>query len=68
MDESYDIFRLEIDGTFVWVGTIETFARAREKVVQELAASDRAFLLVNITTGERTLIEPPEQPPVESLV
>ena len=57
MDDSYDVFRREIDGTFTWLGTRETFARAREKVVQELAASDHAFLIVSVTTGERTLIE-----------
>jgi hypothetical protein len=41
MNESFDIFRREIDGSFVWVGAAETFALARQKVVQDPAASDR---------------------------
>jgi hypothetical protein len=68
MDESFDIFRREIDGSFVWVGAAETFALARQKVVQDLAASDREFLIVNALTGERMVVEPPERPPVESPV
>jgi len=68
MNESYDIFRREIDGRFVWVGATETFARAREKVIQDPTSSDREFMIVNALTGVGTLIEPPEQPPVESLV
>jgi len=66
MNESFDIFRREIDGSFVWVGAAETFALARQKVVQDLAASDREFLIVNALTGERMVVEPPERPPVES--
>jgi hypothetical protein len=60
MDESYDIFRREIDGNFVWIGAEETFARAREKIVQDPASSEREFLIVNALTGVKTLIEPPE--------
>jgi hypothetical protein len=68
MNESFDIFRREFDGSFVWVGATETFALAREKVVQDPASSDREFLIVNALTGERTVVEPPERPPVESPV
>ena len=66
MNESFDIFRREIDGSFVWVGAAETFAFAREKVVQDPASFDREFLIVNALTGERMVVEPPERPPVES--
>ena len=66
MNESFDIFRREIDGSFVWVGAAETFALARQKIVQDPAASDREFLIVNALTGERMVVEPPERPPVES--
>jgi hypothetical protein len=41
MNESFDIFRREIDGSVVWVGAAETFALARQKVVQDPAASVR---------------------------
>jgi hypothetical protein len=68
MNESFDIFRREIDGSFVWVGAAETFARARQKVVQDPASFDREFLIVNALTGERVVVEPPERPPVESPV
>jgi len=68
MNESFDIFRREFDGSFVWVGATETFALAREKIVQDPASSDREFLIVNALTGERTVVEPPERPPVESPV
>jgi hypothetical protein len=44
MNESFDIFRREIDGSFVWVGAAETFAFAREKVIQDPASFDREFL------------------------
>jgi len=45
----------------------ETLALARQKVVQDPAASDYVFLIVNSATGERTVIEPPERPnPPES--
>jgi hypothetical protein len=66
MNESFDIFRREIDGSFVWVGATESFALARQKVVQDPAAPDREFLIVNALTGERMVVEPPERPPVES--
>jgi hypothetical protein len=36
LSEAYDIFRSEIDGTLAWVGTRETFAQAREKVIKSL--------------------------------
>jgi hypothetical protein len=65
MNESFDIFRREIDGSFVWVGAAEAFALARQKVVQDPASSDREFLAL---TGERMVVEPPERPPVESPV
>jgi hypothetical protein len=68
MNESFDIFRREIDGSFVWVGATETFALARQKVVQDPASFDREFLIVNALTGERMVVEPPERPPVESPV
>jgi len=68
MDESYDVFRREADGNFVWLGAAETFSRAMQKVVQDPAAIDREFLIVNALTGVKTLIEPPAQPPVAELV
>jgi len=68
MKETFDVFRRESDGSFIWVGASETFARAREMVVQNPASSDHAFLIVNSATGERTLIEPSEKPPVVSTV
>jgi len=66
MNESFDIFRREIDGSFVWVGAAESFALARQKVVQDPASLDREFLIVNALTGEKMVVEPPERPPVES--
>jgi hypothetical protein len=66
INESFDIFRREIDGSFVWVGAAESFALARQKAVQDPASLDREFLIVNALTGERVVVEPPERPPVES--
>jgi len=63
MDEGYDIFRREFDGSFVWVGAAETFSRARQKVVQDPAASDHEFVIVNALTNEKTFVIPPERPP-----
>lgn len=68
MKETFDVFRREADGSFIWVGASETFALAREIVVQNPASSDYAFLIVNSATGEKTLIEPSEKPPVVSTV
>jgi hypothetical protein len=67
-DESYDIFRREIDGSYMWVGARETFALAREKAVQDPASSDHVFVIVNTRTGEKVFVIPPERPPVEELV
>ena len=68
MNEGYDfdIFRREFDGSYVWVGARETFARAREAVVQDPTSIDREFLIVNSVTGEKVFVLPPERPPVES--
>jgi len=66
MEATYDVFRREIDGSFTWIGAKESFARAREMVIQDPVAHDREFLIVNALTGIRTLIEPPERPPVVS--
>jgi hypothetical protein len=44
----------------VWVGAAESFALARQKVVQDPASFDREFLIVNALTGERMVVEPPE--------
>jgi hypothetical protein len=66
MNETFDIFLREEDGSFMWVGAAETFALARLTVVQNPRSSDYAFLIVNAATGEKTLIEPPEKPPAES--
>ena len=66
MNETFEIFLRKEDGSFVWVGATETFALAREKVVQNPASMDYAFLIVNSLTGEKTLIEPPESPPRDS--
>ena len=68
MDESFDIFRRELDGSFVWIGATETFARAREKVVQDPASIDYEFVIVNALTGQKTFVIPPGQPPAESPV
>ena len=66
MDSTYYIFRREIDGRFVWIGATETFARAKEKVIQDPASSDHACMIVNARTGEKTIIEPPEPPVLAS--
>jgi hypothetical protein len=63
MIETFEIFLREEDGSFKWIATTETFALARETVVQNPAASDSAFLIVNSATGEKTLIEPLDKPP-----
>jgi hypothetical protein len=68
MDESYDIFRREFDGSFLWIGAVETFALAREKVVQDPASIDYEFVIVNALTGQKTFVIPPERPPADSLV
>ena len=54
MNEIFDIFRRETDGSFKWVGAAETLALARQKVVQDPAASDYAFLIVNSATEPRS--------------
>src|SRR5262245_37616010 len=58
-----DIFLQRTDGCFIWVATTDTLASAREKVVQNPASSDYAFLIVDSTMGQTTLIEPSERPP-----
>ena len=68
LNESFDIYRRDIDGSFVWVGAAESFALARQKVVQDPASFDREFLIVNALTGEKMVVEPPERPPNESPV
>ena len=62
MKEIFDIFLQKENGSFVWIGATETYAQAREKVVQNPASIDNAFLIVNSATGEKTLIEPSERP------
>jgi len=51
----------------VWVGAAEAVAREREPVVRHRSEIDCEFLVMNAITGERTLIEPPDRPAVESL-
>ena len=58
-----DIFLREADGSFKWVGATETLALARRKVVQNPASSDFAFLIIDSTIGEKTIIEPSDKPP-----
>jgi hypothetical protein len=58
-----DILLREADGSFKWIATAETLALAREKVVQNPASSDYAFVIFDPNTGEKTLIEPQERPP-----
>jgi len=58
-----DILLREANGSFKWIGTAETLALAREKIVQNPASSDHAFLIFNTNTGEKMLIEPQEKPP-----
>jgi hypothetical protein len=68
MNGTFDIFLRKEDDSFVWVGATETFALAREKVVQNPDSIDYAFLIVNSATGEKVVIEPSEKPPAESSV
>ena len=58
-----DIFLRDADGSFKWLAVTETLALARQKIVQNPASSDFAFLIVDSTTGETTIIEPSEKPP-----
>ena len=67
MDESFDIFRRELDGSFVWIGAVETFARAREKVVEHPTSIDYEFVIVNALTGQKTFVIPPKPPVAELL-
>jgi hypothetical protein len=57
-----DVFLREADGSFKWIAATETLALAREKVIQNPASSDYAFLIVDLATGEKTIIEPRERP------
>ena len=61
-----DIFLRQTDGRFTWVAVAETFALARQKVVQNPASSDYAFLIVDSTSGENAIVEPSEKPPEQS--
>lgn len=47
MKEIFDIFLRTEDGSFEWVGATETFALARQKVVQNPDSIDYTFLIVN---------------------
>jgi hypothetical protein len=67
MKETFSVFRQELGGSFSFVGSTDTLAQAREKVVQDPASFDREFVIVNAASGEKTFIEPPERPPIESL-
>lgn len=58
-----DIFLREADGNFQWIAEAESLASAKEKVVQNPASSDYAFVILDSATGEKTVIEPPEKPP-----
>jgi hypothetical protein len=62
MKETFSVFRQELGGSFSFVGSTDTLAQAREKVVQNPASSDYEFLIVNALTGEKTIIEPSERP------
>jgi hypothetical protein len=59
INETFNVFRQETDGSFKFVGATDTLAQAREKVVQDPAASDREFVIVNAATDEKTVIAPP---------
>jgi hypothetical protein len=63
MNGTFNVFRQESDGSFKFVGATDTLAQARERVVQDPAASDREFIIVNALTGEKVFVLPPEQPP-----
>ena len=59
--------RVSVDGSPIQ-STAESFALARQKVVQDPASFDREFLIVNALIVEKMVVEPPERPSVESPV
>ena len=64
MNGTFDVFLRKDDSSLVWIGVTETLALAREEVVQSPDSIDHAFLIVNSASGEETLIEPAERPPL----
>ena len=65
MKDIFDVFLRKEDGSFEWIAATETFALARQTVIQNPVSSDYAFIIVNPHTGEKTVIEPQERPPAE---
>ena len=68
MKDIFDVFLRKEDGSFEWIGATETFALARQTIVQNPSSSDYVFIIANSDTGEKTVIEPRERPPVEAKV
>lgn len=58
-----DIFQRESDGNFEWIADAESLTSAKEKVVQNPASSDFAFLIVDNATREQTVVDPSDKPP-----
>lgn len=58
-----DIFLRQDDGRFTWIAATQTLALAREKVVQNPACSDHAFLIIDSATGDNAIIHPSEKAP-----
>ena len=58
MDLTFDVFKREPGGRFVWFGAASTLAEANA-TVKRLADQRTEFMIVNEDTGERTVIKPP---------
>ena len=60
----FDVFKREAGGRFVWLGTASNLLEANSKI-RSVSEGQAEFLIVNEETGERTVVKPSDDPPLQ---
>jgi hypothetical protein len=57
MTASFDIFRMEPEGSVCWLGAAETLEEAKERIRQLAASGEAEFVILDQNTGNRLIVE-----------
>jgi hypothetical protein len=57
MTASFDIFRMEPEGSVCWLGAAETLEEAKERIRQLAASGEAGFVILDQNTGNRLIVE-----------
>ncbi len=57
MVQNWDIFKLDQDGSMLWIGTAETLEDAKVSVTVLAETSPGDYLIFSPATGEKTIVK-----------